>query len=63
MKAQGSNRVYTRVQDEQGRTVIRVEGTNRDENRAFIYMARHFHALGLPLPELYWVGEDVMSYT
>ena len=63
MKQQGSNRVYTRVQDEQGRTVIRVEGTNRDENRAFIYMARHFHALGLPVPEVYQVSEDEMTYT
>ena len=59
---QGSNRIYTR-EEQDGRTVIRVEGTNRDENRAFIYMARHFHALGLPVPEVYWVSEDEMSYT
>ena len=63
LKQQGSNRIYTRETDENGRSVIRVEGTNRDENRAFIYMARHFHALGLPVPELYWVSEDEMSYT
>ena len=60
---QGSNRVYTREKDETGRSVIRVQGTNLDENRAFIYMARHFHGLGLPVPELYWVSEDEMSYT
>jgi aminoglycoside/choline kinase family phosphotransferase len=63
LKQQGSNRVYTRETDENGKTFIRVVGTNRDENRAFIYMARHFHALGLPVPELYWVSEDEMSYT
>lgn len=63
MQQQGSNRLYTRIQDAAGRTVIRVEGTNRDENRAFIYMARHFHDLGLPVPELYWVSEDEMTYT
>ena len=62
LKQQGSNRIYIREQ-EGDRTVIRVVGTNRDENRAFIYMARHFHALGLPVPELYWVSEDEMSYT
>ena len=62
IKQQGSNRIYTREQDGD-RTIIRVEGTNRDENRAFIYMARHFHALGLPVPEVYWVSEDEMSYT
>ena len=63
IKQQGSNRIYTRETDANGRSVIRVVGTNRDENRAFIYMARHFHALGLPVPEVYWVSEDEMSYT
>ena len=63
IQQQGSNRIYTRETDENGRSVIRVVGTNRDENRAFIYMARHFHALGLPVPELYEVSEDEMSYT
>lgn len=63
LKQQGSNRIYTREEDESGRSVIRVKGTNRDENRAFIYMARHFRAMGLPVPELYWVSEDEMSYT
>ena len=62
MKQQGSNRVYTRVEQD-GRTVIRVDGTNRDENRAFIYLARHFRAKGLPVPEVLWVSDDEMSYT
>ena len=62
LKKQGSNRVYTRVEQD-GQTVIRVEGTNRDENRAFIYMSRHFAALGLPVPNVLWVSEDEMSYT
>jgi aminoglycoside/choline kinase family phosphotransferase len=63
IKQQGSNRVYTRVTDETGRTVIRVEGTNRDENRAFIYMSRHFASMGLPVPQVLWVSEDEMNYT
>ena len=63
IQQQGSNRVYSRVTDEQGRSLIRVEGTNRDENRAFIYMARHFHKLGLPVPELYTISDDEMTYT
>lgn len=62
IQQQGSNRIYTRETDANGRSVIRVQGTNRDENRAFIYMARHFHALGLPVPELYSVSDDEMSY-
>ena len=60
---QGSNRVYTRETDEQGRSIIRVEGTNRDENRAFVYMSRHFAEKGLPVPRVLWVSEDEMSYT
>ena len=63
MQQQGSNRIYTRVTDENGRSVIRVEGTNRDENRAFIYMARHFAELGLPVPHVLSVSEDEMTYT
>ena len=60
---QGSNRVYTRETDAEGRSIIRVEGTNRDENRAFIYMSRHFAEKGLPVPRVLWVSEDGMSYT
>ena len=63
LKQQGSNRIYTRETDKTGRSVIRVQGTNRDENRAFIYRARHFRSLGLPVPEVYWVSDDEMSYT
>jgi len=63
IKQQGSNRIYTRETDENGHSIIRVEGTNRDENRAFIYMSRHFHSLGLPVPRVLWVSEDEMSYT
>ena len=55
--------MYSRETDGNGRSVIRVVGTNRDENRAFIYMARHFHALGLPVPEVLSVSVDEMSYT
>lgn len=63
IQQQGSNRVYTREMDETGKTIIRVVGTNSDENRAFIYMSRHFSQLGLPVPKVLWVSEDEMSYT
>ena len=62
IQQQGSNRVYSREQ-EGDRTVIRVQGTNRDENRAFIYLARHFASKHLPVPQVLWVSEDEMSYT
>ncbi len=63
IKQQGSNRIYSRETDPSGRSIIRVVGTNRDENRAFIYMARHFRAIGLPVPEVYSVSPDEMTYT
>lgn len=63
IKQQGSNRHYSREVDAQGKTLIRVEGTNRKENCAFIYLAQHFASKGLPVPQVYWVSEDGMSYT
>ena len=52
LKQQGSNRIYTRETDANGRTFIRVQGTNRADNRPCIYMARHVRDVGLPVPEL-----------
>jgi len=60
--AQGSNRLYTR-ESQNGQTVIRVEGISRAENHAFVTLAHHFHRLGLPVPEVYSVSEDEMTYT
>ena len=62
MKA-GSNRQYSRTVDETGRSVVRVVGTCRAENHAFIYLAQHFRCKGLPVPEVYRVSEDEMEYT
>ena len=63
MNKSGSNRVYSREIDANGNSVIRVIGTNRAENHAFITLARHFHAKGLPVPEVYTVSDDEMQYT
>ena len=60
---QGSNRHDYREVDAQGKTYIRVEGTNKEENSAFIYLSQHFASKGLPVPQVYWVSEDEMSYT
>jgi aminoglycoside/choline kinase family phosphotransferase len=60
---QGSNRHYYREVDAQGKTYIRVEGTNKEENSAFIYLSQHFASKGLPVPQVYWVSEDEMTYT
>ena len=49
--AGGSNRQYYRIVDGQGKSVIGVIGTSRDENHAFIYLARHFTRRQLPVPQ------------
>lgn len=60
---QGSNRHYYREVDAQGKAYIRVEGTNKEENSAFIYLSQHFASKGLPVPQVYWVSEEGMTYT
>ena len=59
----GSNRQYTREVDANGKSLIRVAGTCREENHAFITLARHFRSKGLPVPEIYEVSNDEMVYT
>ena len=58
----GSNRAYYRLSGSQGLTAIGCVGTSREENHAFITLARHFHAKGLPVPEVYAVSDDEMCY-
>lgn len=58
----GSNRAYWRLSDGLGRTVIGVVGTSREENHAFIYLARHFTQLQLPVPHVLAVSDDEMCY-
>lgn len=48
----GSNRVYLRLTDDEGHTIIGVYGSCAEENRAFVEMARHFEAKGLPVPKV-----------
>ncbi|MDE6526315.1 MAG: phosphotransferase, partial [Muribaculaceae bacterium] len=43
LPSSGSNRRYFRLsEDEVSRSLIGVLGTSKEENDAFIYMARHF---------------------
>lgn len=43
-------------------TVIGVIGTDKDENMAFVGLARHFASKGLKVPSILAVSEDYMSY-
>ncbi|MDT3365684.1 MAG: phosphotransferase, partial [Bacteroidota bacterium] len=57
----GSHRSYYRLGGPDG-TVIGAIGTDPDENRAFITLSRHFHAKGLPVPEVLAVSADGLRY-
>lgn len=56
-----SNRSYYRLASEAG-TCIGVIGTDKDENAAFVTLARHFISKGIPVPEIYSVSDDGMAY-
>ena len=56
----GSNRNYYRLKGTP--QLIGVYGTSEAENRAFLYMARHFEAKGLPVPHVYAQTDDAMAY-
>ena len=57
----GSHRQYFRLKAGDI-SVIGVLGTDRDENRAFLSLARHFAAAGIRVPEILAVSEDEMVY-
>ncbi len=58
----GSNREYFRMEASEGHSVVGCIGTSRDENHAFVYLARHFHQRQLPVPEVLAVSSDELRY-
>ncbi|MCR4603279.1 MAG: phosphotransferase [Prevotella sp.] len=62
LPAAGSNRCYYRLTDGYGQSVIGCVGTSREENHAFVTLARHFFSLSLPVPEVLAVDDDEMRY-
>ena len=56
----GSNRKYFRLKGKE--SLIGVYGTSTEENRAFIYMARHFSQKGLPVPRILAEATDQSAY-
>ena len=58
----GSNRQYYRLTGSDGKTVIGVLGTSKDEDHAFVYLDRHFTQRKLPVPHVLAVSDDEMCY-
>ncbi len=56
----GSNRRYFRLSGE--KSLVGVLGEVKEENEAFLYMARHFKSKGLHVPEVYIESDDHMAY-
>jgi aminoglycoside/choline kinase family phosphotransferase len=51
--AHGSDRKYFRVFNESQNSIIAAYNNDKAENKAFITLSQHFHAMDLPVPELY----------
>ena len=63
LTASGSNRRYYRIISQDNTTsLIGVQGTSRDENHAFLYMAQKFLEKGLNVPKVLAVSDDEMNY-
>ena len=58
----GSNRSYVRLTDHEGKSVIGVIGTSRDEDHAFIYLTEHFTRRKLPVPKILAKSDDLLRY-
>ncbi|MGN1238925.1 MAG: phosphotransferase, partial [Muribaculaceae bacterium] len=60
LPSSGSNRRYFRISGTP--TLIGVVGTSVEENDAFMYMAAHFRAKSLPVPEVLECSDDHIAY-
>lgn len=61
LPSSGSNRRYFRVKFPSG-SLIGVGGTSVEENKSFIFLAKHFHKKGLPVPQVFKVSNDFRFY-
>ena len=62
LTAGGSNREYYRMTSSEGKSVVGCVGTSRDENHAFVYLAKHFTDCKLPVPTILAVSDDELRY-
>ncbi|MFP4556145.1 MAG: phosphotransferase [Bacteroidales bacterium] len=57
----GSDRKYFRLSS-QSQSAIAAYNPEIEENRAFIYLTKHFGNLGFPVPDIYEVSDDEQTY-
>ncbi len=62
LPGEGSNREYYRITDAEGNSVIGCKGTSKEENHAFLTIARHFTKRRLPVPQILAQSADEMCY-
>ena len=62
IEGSGSNREYYRIYGNDGKSVIGVKGTSRDEDHAFIYLTKHFERRKLPVPHILAASDDELLY-
>lgn len=58
----GSNRLYYRITNAKGETLIGVVGTSLQENQTFVYLAKHFRKAGINVPKIITENEATCSY-
>lgn len=61
LPASGSPREYYRITGT-SRTAIGAINLDREENEAFIEFSRHFHSMGLAVPEIYLIDLEQNAY-
>lgn len=58
----GSNRQYFRISRPDGKSLIGVVGTSKEENIAFLHISEALAAAQIPVPQIYAVSADSMCY-
>ena len=59
LPSSGGDRKYFRITWKKGSCIAAI-GNETKENETFFYMAGHFRKLGLPVPEILAVSEDLI---
>lgn len=62
IEGSASDRSYFRMHGTDGVSCVGVLGTDVPENQAFVYIAEHFMAKGIHVPQVYGVSEDGFAY-